>query len=76
MDPSLSCHVSERQNAPGEVTGLRVHFDEGIRAHVTVGIVGNVDGVASGALSGKGRRVSEQDHLGARKQIPPPLTGP
>lgn len=62
-DPSFSCYISERQDAPGEVTGLGVHFDEGVRAHVTVGIVGDVDGVASGALSRQGRRVSEQDHL-------------
>lgn len=63
-DPSLSSHISERQNAPGEVTGLRVHFNESIRAHVTVGIIGDIDGVASGALRRKGRRVGDQAHWG------------
>lgn len=69
-DPSLSSHISERQNAPGEVTGLRVHFNEGIRAHVTVGIIGDVDRVASGALRRKGRRVGEQARQDSSRSFP------
>lgn len=70
-DPSLSSHISKRQNAPGEVAGLRVHFDEGIRAHITVSIVGYVDRVASGALQKKGGRVVEWAHLCSSRSFSP-----
>lgn len=55
-DPCLGSHIPESQDPPGQVTGLRVHFNEGIRPHITIGIVSDVDGVSSGALRNNGRR--------------------
>ena len=53
VDPRLLGHVGKGDHALRQVAGCLVHLDEGVGAHVAAGVVGDVDGVAAGALERK-----------------------